>query len=206
MMIRKLLVIFFVLLISNSILGQVTEEIESREKSNPIIYLESFGGFSVVQSAGFAGGFELNYQTGKSLFTARYTNAAGYSQRVDDDVIVIISRYDKTEDYKEYAVLYGIRWLRRNHSYSISAGISRNNLELISRDFSGEEFMRFVENKNFYSVPFEANYKWFYSKKKSKLVYYALIPSVGLKLFGNIGKYSFAGVGITLGLGLNKKY
>jgi hypothetical protein len=47
-----------------------------------------------------------------------------------------------------------------------------------------------------------------YRKKKSKLIYNAMIPSVGVKLFGHIGIYSFAGVGVSVsvGFGLSKKY
>lgn len=196
----KLLRILFVLFFSNAMLGQQNQDVE-KEIQNPIIFIEGFGGPAVVQNIGIAGGAELNYQTGKSLFTFRFTNAVGYD-RIDGDYI-IMPKYYKAQDNKEYALLYGRRWLSRNHSYSISAGISRNNLEMVTINL---EENRFVRYENYYGVPFEANYKWFYSKKKPKLYYYILIPSVGFKIFGNIGKYGFAGAGVTLGFGLNKHY
>jgi hypothetical protein len=198
---RTLLSIFLALVFSNSILGQETSNLEKEEKTNPIIYIEGFGGPAVVKNIGIAGGAELNYQTGKSLFTFRFINAVGYA-RVEGDYIIMRKHY-KGEDFKEYALLYGRRWLSSNHSYSVSVGISCNNLEIATRDL---EDNRFVSYENFYGVPFEANYKWFYSKKKPILLYYILIPSVGVKFYGNIGKYTFFGAGVTFGFGLNKKY
>lgn len=198
---RILLSLFFVLVFSNFVLGQETSNLEKEEKTNPIIYIEGFGGPAVVKNIGIAGGAELNYQTGKSLFTFRFTNAVGYA-RVEGDYIIMPKRY-KREDFKEYALLYGRRWLSSNHSYSVSLGISRNNLEIATRDLDDNRFLR---DENYYGVPFEANYKWFYSKKKPTLLYYILIPSVGVKFYGNIGKYAFVGAGVTFGFGLNKKY
>lgn len=197
----KLLRILFMLFVSNAILGQKAESLEIEKKSNPIIYFEGFGGPSVVQNIGVAGGLELNYQIEKSLFSLRFANAAGYTKLAD--YLILIPHYYKSEDYKEYSFLYGRRWLSTNHSYSISGGISYNDLELASRDSEGK---RIAHYENFYGVSFEANYKWFYKKRKSRLVYNAMIPSVGVKLFGNIGEYAYAGVGVTVGFGLSKKY
>lgn len=203
-MIKKLLKIIFVLMLSNSIYAQ-----ETNETSNPIIYFEGFGGPTIGQSVGISGGLELNYQTGENLFTFRFTNAVGYSERGDN--YIIMPRYYKSEDNKEYALLYGRRWLSSNHSYSVSVGVSRNNLEMrkletIDTEEIDTEEIFSVKSRNYYGVPFEANYKWFYSKKKSKLIYNAIIPSVGVKLFGNFGKYTFIGAGVTVGFGLSKKY
>lgn len=200
---RKLLNILFLLIFSISGFGQEATDLEKVEKTNPIIYLEGYGGPAVVGNIGISGGVELNYQTGKNLFSFRFTNAVGYGRMSDD--YIIAPRYFRADDNKEYALLYGRRWLSFNHSYSVSLGISRNNLELIKRYGDSNE-NRFVRYENYYGVPFEANYKWFYSKKKPKLLYYILIPSVGVKFFGNIGPYSFVGAGVTLGLGLNKQY
>ncbi|MDR6762387.1 hypothetical protein J2Y38_002598 [Flavobacterium sp. 2755] len=204
-MIKKLLKIIFVLMLSNSIYAQ-----ETNETSNPIIYFEGFGGPTIGQSVGISGGLELNYQTGENLFTFRFTNAVGYSERSDN--YIIMPRYYKSEDNKEYAFLYGRRWLSSNHSYSVSVGVSRNNLEMKKlvesidhEEFESEEVFS-AKSISYYGVPFEANYKWFYSKKKSRLIYNAIIPSVGVKLFGNFGKYTFIGAGVTVGFGLSKKY
>jgi len=199
-MIKNLLRILLVLIFSNSMQAQQVEDAEAIEKSNPIIYAEIFGGFAVVQNTGLAGGGELNYQTGKSLFSLRYTNAVGYTQMEG----TYIPGFNKTEDNNEFALLFGRRWLKENHSYSLSVGINYNSFELIKRDEEGNRHSTI--NKYFYGVPFEANYKWFYSKRRAHLVFNTMIPSVGIKLFGSIAKNTFVGVGITLGFGLHKEY
>jgi hypothetical protein len=202
-MIKKLLQVVFLFVFINTLHSQQIPDSDIK-KSNPIIYFEGFGGPTIGQSVGISGGLELNYQTGESLFTFRFTNAVGYSERGDN--YIIMPRYYKSEDNKEYALLYGRRWLSPNHSYSISVGVSRNNLEMKKLETIDPEASFSFKSQSFYGVPFEANYKWFYSKKKSKLIYNAIIPSVGVKLFGNFGKYSFFGAGVTVGFGLSKKY
>ncbi|RZJ55965.1 MAG: hypothetical protein EOO44_01280 [Flavobacterium sp.] len=199
-MMKKLLKFLFVLLVSNSMFGQQNDT-ETNEKSNPIIYVDFFGGFSAMKHVGFSGGAELNYQSGKSLFSLRFVNATGYTRM--DNLLIVVPYYYKSEENNEYSFLYGRRWLKENHSYSISTGISYNNFE---RAFRDPDENRFEYNSNFCGVPFEANYKWYYKKRRSNLVYNALIPSVGLKIFGNIGKYSYFGAGVSVGFGLSKYY
>jgi hypothetical protein len=198
-MIKNLLSIFLVLLFLNSIQAQQTDDTESKEKSNPIIYAEAFGGFVVVQNIGLAGGGELNYQTGKNLFSFRYTNAVGYTRKEN----YIVPTYDKVADNNEFALMYGRRWLKESRSYSISAGLNYNSFEFINRDSDNNRYSNY---KYFYGMPFEANYKWYYSKRRSNLIFNMMIPSVGIKLFGSIARNTFVGVGLTLGLGLPKEY
>lgn len=193
----KLLRIFFMLFLSNFIFGQQTENAEKKEKPNPIIYAEAFGGFACMDYFGFAGGGEINYQYKKNLFTLRYSHLSGYVKK--DSVFA----FHNVQDNDEYAVMYGRRWLRNSHSFSISTGVSSNNLKTSSRDF---EYNRYFRYERYYAIPFEANFKWFKPKRKSNLVLNAITPSVGLKVFGSISKNAFVGVGLILGLGLNKEY
>ncbi|WP_264535152.1 hypothetical protein [Flavobacterium sp. N1736] len=205
-MIKKLLNIIFVLALSNSISGQQTDG-ELHKKPNPIIYAELFGGFSQMNHFGFSSGAELNYQYKKSLFSLRYANATGYISN-DINPFFPVPSYYISEDNSEYALLYGRRWMSDRRSVSISAGISCNNLDS-RRRFVDEEAETYGYNQNyetFYGVPFEVNYKWFYKKKRSKLIYNALIPSIGAKLFGNISKNSYIGVGLSIGFGFSKEY
>lgn len=196
-MVKKLLKIIFVLILSNSIYAQETNQADVKAKSNPIIYGEVFGGFVGMKHFGFAGGGELNYQYKKNLFTLRYSHETGYVKK--DSIFT----FTNVEDNDEYAALYGRRWVTRSHSYSVSAGVSSNNLKLAKRDIDDN---RYYQYKRFYGVPFEANFKWFKPKRKSNLILNAITPSVGLKLFGSISKNTFVGVGLVLGLGLNKEY
>ncbi|MBF4517738.1 hypothetical protein IRZ71_15340 [Flavobacterium sp. ANB] len=206
-MIKKLLKIIFVLTLSTSIYGQQTNDVESKEKTNPIIYAELFGGFSAMDHVGFSGGVELNYQYKKSLFSLRYANATGYISN-EINPFFPFPTYYKSEDNSEYALLYGRRWMSERRSFSVSAGISCNNLDS-KRRFIDEEAETYGFNQKyetFYGVPFEASYKWFYKKKRSKLIYNALIPSIGAKIFGNISKNSYIGFGLSIGLGFSKEY
>ncbi|MEO8534796.1 MAG: hypothetical protein ABI441_13650 [Flavobacterium sp.] len=198
-MIKNLFSVFLTFLFLNSIHAQQVNDVQG--KRNPIIYMDGFFGPSAVRKIGISGGVELNYQSGKSLFSFRYINSAGYTRT--PNILIYLPAYYKSDDNSEYALLYGRRWLMENHSYSISAGISYNNLELAGRDSDDNRFSYY---KNFYAVPFEANYKWYYRKKKSKLIYNAMIPSVGVKLFGHVGAYSLIGVGVSVGFGFSKQY
>jgi hypothetical protein len=198
-MIKKLLKIVFVLVLSNSIYAQETTKdvVIIIQKKSPIIYAEVFGGFSVMRHFGFAGGGELNYQYKKNLFTLRYSHESGYVEQ--DSVVTFLN----VEDNDEYAILYGRRWLTKNHSFSVSVGVNSNNLKFTNRDF---EYNRSYQYKRFYGVPFEANVKWFNSKRRSNLVFNALTPSFGFKVFGSISRYSYVGVGVVVGFGLSKQY
>jgi len=201
-MTKKLLKTFLIVLLTNVAFGQEAEDSQSKENTNPIIFFEGFGGPSVVKNLGVSGGVELNFQTERSLFTFRYINSAGYQRKSDGPVIIFPAMY-KSEDNVELALMYGRRWVKYHHSYSISAGISRNNIELEKRDLDEN---RTVSSVGFYGFPFEANYKRFYAKKRSNLIYNVLIPSVGFKIFGDIGRYTFVGVGVSVGFGLCKHY
>lgn len=196
-MIKKLLRVLFVFVVSNSMFAQQTDDKIPSEKKNPIIFAEAFGGPSAMEHAGFAGGFELNYQYKKSLFSVRYIHATGYKKRDS-----VFSFYN-VEDNDEFTLLYGKRWSTVNRSFSVSTGISHNNLILTKRD---EDFNRHLSYDTFYGVPFEASFKWFYPKKRSHLIYNTLIPSIGMKLFGNISKRSYVGIGFSFGFGLSKEY
>jgi hypothetical protein len=93
--------------------------------------------------------------------------------------------------------------LQNNHSYSISAGISYNHFSWNDTYIDGNYF---VNQENYFGFPFEANVKWFHSKKRSKLIFDSLIPSIGIKIFGSISKNTFLGVGVSGGFGLHNKY
>lgn len=203
---KKLLRIFLVFLFSASMYSQQSDDAQL-EKSNPIIYFEMFGGSSLMNHAGLSGGLELNYQYKKNLFTFRYTNVVGYISN-DVNPYFPIPTYYKSEDDLEYALLYGQRWMTDRHSFSVSAGISCNNLDRSRRYYldEEEEYHYNYSYETFFGVPFEANYKWFYPKKRSNLIFNAMIPSVGIKFLGNISKNSYVGVGLTIGFGLPKQY
>jgi hypothetical protein len=165
---------------------------QEKKVSNSIIYFEGFGGFSLISDAGFGGGFELNYQKKKDLFSFRVIKVAGYV-RDYSKYNLVISQYSRTKHDNEYALLYGKRWLEHNCSYSISGGLSYNH-------FISDKI---IYNKNYIGIPFESNVIWYSSKKKNNLGN-VITPKFGFKLFGNISNNSFIGLGISLGIGYHK--
>lgn len=179
---KRLLKLLTILVFTNIIYAQETKS------PNTIIYFETFGGFSVITDAGFGGGFEINYQNKKDLFSFRLIEVAGYSKEAET---AYLPSYIRTNHNNEYAFLYGKRWLQNNHSYSISSGLSYNH------------FISNTSNSDYIGLPLEANIIWFSSKKKNTIEN-AITPKFGFKLFGNISKNSFVGVGISLGVGYHK--
>lgn len=109
----------------------------------------------------------------------------------------------------EVALLYGLRTIEENHAYSFSLGVS----------YSGyyQNYDKNVNNNinyDYVGVPFEANIKWF-KEEKRRFRIYGLIPvgkptafggAIGFKLFGNISRQTYAGIGLTYGLGFHKVY
>ncbi|MCI9843758.1 hypothetical protein [Flavobacterium pectinovorum] len=201
-MIKKLLQIVVALTFSVSLCAQEKDTIQFVKTGSPILYFELFGGISVIKDFGYTGGFELNYQYKKSLFSFRYSDVKSIKEDKEKRLL-IIPYYFASENIKEYALLYGIRNVKQKTSFSISAGISHNYLTKTLKDNEGNFYLR---SESYVGFPFEANMKWFSLKKRSKMIWNVLIPSGGVKLFGNISERSFIGLGGTFGIGLNKKY
>lgn len=172
------------------------------KKENPILYFELFGGISVIRDFGYTAGFELNYQHHKSLFSFRYSDVKSIKEDKEKRLL-IIPYYFNSENIKEYALLYGIRNVKQKTSFSVSGGISHNYLTKTLKDSDGNFYL---ESESYVGFPFELNMKWFASKKRSKMIWDVLIPSGGVKLFGNISERSFIALGGTFGIGFNKKY
>jgi hypothetical protein len=198
----NLVKLFLVFIFTTSVFGQQEDYEESKTNQNLLIYIEGFGGISAISDIGVAGGVELNCQYKKNLFTFRHLDITGFKQEIVSPILPLPIYYETKND-KEYALLYGLRWLQNNHSYSISAGISYNHFSWNDTYIDGNYF---VNQENYFGFPFEANVKWFHSKKRSKLIFDSLIPSIGIKIFGSISKNTFLGVGVSVGFGLHKKY
>ena len=97
--------------------------------------------------------------------------------------------------------------INKEFSYSFSGGFSYTN-------FTNTPKIDPVFENSFIGFPFEINVKWFKAEKE-KLKLFAIIPigkptgfssSMGVKLFGNISKKSYVGIGLTFGLGYYKNY
>ena len=180
----------------------------SQDQTNPVLYAELFGGYSIGSSSGWTGGIELNYQIHNSLITGRYVGLTEL-KHVGNFIFPYYIHIDKIN---ELALLYGKRHTYGNHTISYSAGLSYVNREfIINNDYKYPSY----DNQQSIGIPFEADIKWFKRKKERFRVVYGLVPigkptgfgrSIGFKLYGDISKTTFVGLGITFGLGWHKKY
>lgn len=180
-----------------------------QDKTNPIVYSEMFGGYSLGSSEGWTGGLNINYQTKNNLITGRYLGLTKLKHIGD---FFIFPAYVTVESINEFAVLYGKRFVHKGHSLSYSAGIAYIDREfMINHDYNNIVY----DNQQSVGFPFEINIKWFKSKKERFRVMYGLIPigkptsfgrSIGFKFYGDISKTTFVGLGLTYGLGWHKNY
>jgi hypothetical protein len=180
----------------------------SQEKTNPILFSEYYFGPAFGSSGGFSNGVSLNYQTKENLLTLRYTNNIQLEGKF---LFVFFPAFEVVEQTDEFALLYGRRKTYGNHSFSYSAGVGYvKHKEFINV----ENDVRNYEIQDGVGLPFEVNIKWFNVKKERYRIYF-LIPvgqptsfsrSIGFKLYGNLSKTSFVGLGINYGFGWHKNY
>ena len=209
---RKILLVLLYF-VSYHVFSQDDAKLDSIEKTNPIIFVESYGGIGGGSTFNFFGGLGLNYQFGKTdLITFRTAAIIGTSREYAAlSPTLILPFLVQREVQYEYGFLYGKRWTYGNYSLSGSAGISHFN-RFYYENIQDEEKLR----ETYFGVPFEFNLKFFKARKQRFRAYYGLIPigkkkvsfgrSVGFKLTGNIAKHSNLGIGINYGFGWHKKY
>jgi hypothetical protein len=106
----NLVKLFLVFIFTTSVFGQQEDYEESKTNQNLLIYIEGFGGISAISDIGVAGGVELNCQYKKNLFTFRYLDITGFKQEIVSPILPLPIYYETKND-KEYALLYGLRWL-----------------------------------------------------------------------------------------------
>jgi len=181
------------------------------KQSNPILYSELIMGYAVGNGKGFTIGGTANYQIKNDLFTLRYLHQTVIG--VDTAVLGFTVLPLLTNELKihEVSILYGKRYIKNGHSFSFSGGLSTNYdvYEIKNNTIKTKTSSQFI------GFPFELNIKWFKNEKKRFRAYYGLIPigkstsfgrSFGFKLYGNIGRLSYVGLGINYGFGWHKKY
>lgn len=202
---RSLILIILIIFSSRFTYAQKEKDSISR-KDNPIVFMDANIGYSFGVTNGLSGGLSLNYQIEKNLFKFRFFETS----RIEN-VDVIFGIIPISIDQKltrEYSILYGRRFVKNDLAYHFAGGISYSNYKDIKQDVVITEY-------NFVGFPLEFGIHWFHSKKERYKVLFGLIPvgkptsfgrGLGLKLYGNLAKRSYIGVGITFGLGWHKKY
>jgi hypothetical protein len=191
----------FIFLFSLSLFGQ------DSIKTNPVIYADGGFGIPLGDMSGLQLNAGLNYQAGKNLFTLR-ANAIG-GNFPEGGISTTVPR--RVSDLYEYGILYGRRFINGGRSFSFSAGIAYDDRPT-SVTFKGVELRNF--SSRYPAIPFELNWLWF-QKNKQPNPLSLLFPvekttgysgSVGLRLSGNISKYSYVALGAVFGLGWHRQY
>lgn len=179
-------------------------------RQNPIVYLEASFGGAWGKGGGLAAIPTLNLQTGRSLFTTRYTGTTRLHATIAHP-LVPIPIVEQVSSLDEVGLLYGWRAIEGGMGYSFSVGVSYNSFWENWKDAAGQQLER---RSTYAGVPFEANILWFKNRKEPFKIY-GLIPvgpptgfggSIGFKLFGSLSQHPYAGLGLTYGLGWHKKY
>ncbi|RYE24217.1 MAG: hypothetical protein EOP42_22480 [Sphingobacteriaceae bacterium] len=180
-------------------------------KTNPIIFGEGYLGGPIAGLSGLYAGASLNYQIKNSLLSLRASIIPDWDLRILSPFIPLPYFIDNGHA-DEYSLLYGLRNIKNGHSFSFSTGVSYN-YRLVKTYDNDDRFLDQTQH-NYIGLPFELNVKWFKKEKKRYLIYY-VIPvgkptgfgrSFGLKLSGNLSKYSYLAFGIVGGIGYHKHY
>ena len=199
---KALLVLVFLLFFS-SIKAQNKQD-SLKIKQNSIFFVEGSLGYTNGYIDGLTVGAHFNYQIKKNLFTFRFSQTINIEKL---KFFIIIPVESKINTINEHSLLYGKRYVNDGFSYHFSGGISYNvyksntgNIDILDR---------------FFGFPLEVGVNWFNSKRERYRLLYGLIPvgkptsfakSVGVKLYANIARKSYVGIGMTFGLGWHKKY
>ena len=199
---NKFLIFLCIITFSSTIAQEKQDSIKVKE--HPIVFGDFLLGYSNTGKRAATVGLNLNYQLNNNLFTFR-TSETTSIDRIDWFLIFPISIVSNTTT--EYALLYGKRYIEDDLSYHFSGGISYN----INEDINGN-----IKTKDIFAgFPLEIGMSFFKPKKERFRVFYGLIPvgkptgfgrSIGFKLYANIAKRSYVGLGVTFGLGWHKIY
>jgi hypothetical protein len=198
---KKFVLILFLFVFQNIGTAQTTDSIITPKKQNPIIFADVNFGALRSSYVTLAVSGSLNYQNKNDLFTARIL---GYTKVKFYFLVVPVT----SELTTEYAFMYGKRYINSGESYSFSGGLA-----ILQQKKYDDNLV--ISQEDYFGFPFELNYRFFNKKRERFRIIYHLIPvgkpiafgrSIGFKLYGNISKRSFVGIGISLGLGFHKKY
>ena len=175
-------------------------------KQNPIAFADINLGYAIGSTKGLSAGVSFYYQKEKQLFTFRILETVDI-EKVDFLFGIFPTNID-SKTLNEYSLLYGKRFIDTDRSYHFSAGISYNTFKYIKNDIV-------LNEEVFVGFPLEVGMIFFNAKKEKFRVLYGLIPvgkptsfarSYGFKLYANIAKKSYIGLGISIGLGWHKIY
>lgn len=207
---KKKSLVFIVLLLTIKTINAQEQQDSIKVKQNPIIFADFFLGYTNGYVKGLGVGGTVYYQHKKNLYTFRAMGTIDHRD-VNYRYIIPVSGVSKLAE--EYAFLYGKRFIEEDFSYHFSGGVSYNVYIEKDREFIFDESIIYRESYIGFST--EIGLAWFKRKKKRFGLLYGLIPvgkptgfgrSFGVKLYANIAKKSYVGLGLSYGIGWHKIY
>ena len=175
----------------------IDDNIPNNTDKSSIGYLDLFAGGAFGYVDGFAAGGSINTLYSNVLFTIGYVmdNNQGGLEYVENGVIN--KNYYKHYRIDNFSLMVGFYRPFRVVSLSASAGVS---LLRYSEYIDLNTFSIFKSNAtelyfdSTMGFPYEVNLKLFSKNEGFDIGY-------GLKLFGNLGKYNYTGLGLVLSFG-----
>jgi hypothetical protein len=170
------------------------------ETHHPDVYIDGGFGYSFLGVHGMQSNYSVNYQAGDGMFTFKGVDIASYKPNDNPYDYRLFKDWNllETNSLDQLDFMYGRRFVNRagQNAFNISAGIG-----IESRGFFYYTYPNMVQTRSetsaaYVGVPFEANYQLF-SRRFG--------VSFNIKLSGDISRYSFASIGVALGLGYHYK-
>lgn len=188
------------LFISTMVFSQ--QEKDFQKKFHTIISAEVFTGLTGGTFGASPVGYEFTFQKDKHIIqyrhTARWKFARHYYYKSHDTYpyeAYYTSDVITQAHIRDYALLYGKRlYMDSNKFFNFLGGVSYNHHKEKSRYW----LLGYDSIDDYIGFPFELSIKWF---SKERLGYGA-----GLKVFGNIAKSYYIGVGFNFGLAWHEKH
>ncbi|WP_192822687.1 hypothetical protein [Rufibacter sp. LB8] len=181
-------------------------------RTNPVLFGDFFLGGATGKMGGFASGLGLYRQHKQHLFSGKYLGLINWSVDFPGMPFVPLPLVKASNTVEELSLLYGLRLTEGPVSVSLSAGVSHAWFTATARD---EENKTHTFHERYWGLPVELDFKLFKAEKEQFRILYGLVPigkpigfgrSIGIKVFGNISRRSYYGVGVSFGLGWHKAY
>lgn len=208
---KKLLLFFIIVLYGCFCRSQKIEK-------NEIFYIEGLKGLVVVDkinsSEATTTGGSLNWEFNRNLLSFRYHNLD--FEKIDGDGELISFTQPNVSERTEVSIhevsfLFGRRLIMKNWSFSGSAGVSYNFEAMDYRKEVSHSAENSIttnsSNQMYFGIPYELNLMVRTPKKMfltGEGAYWA--AHLSFKLFGNISKHNYTGIGIAFGFGRYKYY
>lgn len=199
-------------IISISFIKGFAQDSLSVKKENTILFGELTVGRAVLEYGGAYISTSISYQKNNNLFKFDFSTTIRTQVRAVH-ILIPLPIFSTKSITNSYALLYGKRYFNKGFSYSFLGGISYIKSKIIIP--VTQELDTNYSHSNHIGLPLEFNIKWFKEKKKRFRIFYGIIPigkptsfgrSIGFKLFANLSKTPYLGLGLTLGLGNHKIY